>query len=79
MKAIFTAFFGTLMLYRLLAVLVAGSFTMPLFLEALIVMPALFLGSWLGIKIYNHIPEKIFSWFVLIMLTINALVLLFTV
>lgn len=79
MKAIFTAFFGTLMLYRLLGVLVAGSFTLPLFLEALVVMPALFLGAWLGIKIYNHIPEKIFSWFVLIMLTINALVLLFTV
>ncbi len=39
-------------------------------------MPALFLGSWLGIKIYNHIPEKIFSWLVLVMLSINALVLL---
>ena len=78
MKAIFTAFFGTLMLYRLIAVLVAGSFTLHLFLEALIVMPALFLGSWLGIKIYNHIPEKIFSWLVLVMLSINALVLLVT-
>ena len=62
MKAIFTAFFGTLMFYRLMTVLVTGSFTMPLLLEALIVMPALFLGSWPGIKIYNHIPEKIFSW-----------------
>lgn len=78
MKAVFTAFFGTLMFYRLIAVIVTGSFTLPLLLESLIVMPALFLGSWLGIKIYNHIPEKIFSWLVLVMLSINALVLLLT-
>jgi uncharacterized membrane protein YfcA len=41
-------------------------------------MPALFLGAWLGIKIYNNIPEKIFSWLVLVMLSINAIVLLLT-
>ncbi|MGM0445532.1 MAG: sulfite exporter TauE/SafE family protein [Bacillota bacterium] len=78
MKAIFTAFFGTLMFYRLISILIAGSFTLPLFLEALVVMPALFLGSWLGIKIYNHISEEIFSWLVIVMLSINAVVLLLT-
>src|SRR6056297_1520556 len=31
MKAVFTAFFGTMMLYRLVAVLIEGSFTLNLF------------------------------------------------
>jgi uncharacterized membrane protein YfcA len=76
MKSVFTAFFGTMMLYRLVAVIIEGSFTLSLLLEAIIVMPALFIGSYLGIKIYNNIPEKIFSWFVLVMLAINAVILL---
>jgi len=41
-------------------------------------MYALFLGSWLGIKIYNQISGKLFSWLVLVMLSINAFVLLLT-
>jgi hypothetical protein len=78
MKAIFTAFFGTLMLYRVGSLAVTGEMTVPRLVEAAAALPALFLGAWLGIKIYNLIPEDIFSWIVLVMLTINAFVLLFT-
>lgn len=78
MKAIFTAFFGTLMLYRVGSLAVTGEMTVPRLVEAAAALPALFLGAWLGIKIYNLIPEDVFSWIVLVMLTINAFVLLFT-
>lgn len=78
MKAIFTAFFGTLMLYRVGSLAVTGEMTVPRLVEAAAALPALFLGAWLGIKIYELIPEDIFSWIVLVMLTINAFVLLFT-
>jgi hypothetical protein len=78
MRATFTAFFGTLMLYRVASLLVAGQVTLPLAVEAAIALPALFLGSWLGIKIYNVIPQRIFRWIVLGMLTVNAIILLVT-
>ncbi|MFW6279090.1 MAG: sulfite exporter TauE/SafE family protein [Bacillota bacterium] len=78
MKAVFTAFFGTLMLYRFLSLAINGVVTTKLMLETLIILPGLFIGAWLGIKVYNHIPEKIFSWIVLLMLTINAFILLIT-
>jgi hypothetical protein len=78
MKAIFTAFFGTLMLYRVGSLVVAGAVKGPWLVEAVAILPGLFLGAWMGIKIYNLIPEEIFRWVVLGMLTINALVLLFT-
>ncbi len=78
MKAVFTAFFGTLMLYRVGTIAIAGSVTVPLLIEAALALPGLFLGAWVGIKIYDLIPEKIFGWVVLGMLTVNALILLFT-
>ncbi|MEK8088508.1 sulfite exporter TauE/SafE family protein [Thermithiobacillus plumbiphilus] len=77
MKAVFTAFFGTLMLYRFGALLFTGRVESSLMLLAAISLPALFLGAWAGIKIYNKIPQKTFQWLVLAMLTINAIVLLF--
>lgn len=78
MKAIFTAFFGTLMLYRSISVTITGGMTLQLFLEALMMLPALFIGAWLGIKIYQVIPDKIFQWIVLGLLTVNAFILILT-
>jgi hypothetical protein len=78
MKAIFTAFFGTLMLYRSISITITGDMTLQLFLEALMMLPGLFIGAWLGIKIYQVIPEKIFQWIVLGLLTVNAFILILT-
>lgn len=78
MKAVFTGFFGTLMTYRLLSLIWVGDVTLSLFVEALIAMPALFIGSAVGIWIYEKIPKKIFQWIVIIGLTINAIILLLT-
>ncbi len=76
MKAVFTAFFGTVQLYRLATLLIAGSVTAPLVTEAALGLPALFLGAWLGILIFRYISQRIFRWVVLAMLTANALILL---
>jgi hypothetical protein len=78
MKATFTAFFGTLMLYRVGSLLAAGKITAGLAVEAAVSLPALFLGAWLGLVIYDHIPQKTFRWVIIGMLTINALVLIFS-
>ena len=78
MKAIFTAFFGTLMLYRSVSVTITGEMTWHLFLESLMMLPAMLLGAFLGIKIYQYIPEDIFQWIVIGMLTVNAFILIFT-
>ncbi|WP_336003136.1 sulfite exporter TauE/SafE family protein [Halorientalis halophila] len=78
MKAVFTAFFGTLMLYRLGALSYTGAVTTPLLVEALVAIPMVFLGAWIGVYIFDHIPEDIFQWLVLLLLTVNAIVLLFT-
>jgi len=77
MKATFTAFFGTLMLYRVASVIYTGDATAPLAIEAAIAVPALLLGAWAGIWIYERIPRNIFNWIVLAMLTINAGILLY--
>lgn len=76
MKAVFTGFFGTLMIYRLSGLVLAGDASLPLLREALIVMPVLFFGAAVGIWIYEKIPEKIFQWLVILGLTINAFILL---
>ncbi len=78
MKSIFTAFFGVLMLYRVITVAMQGSVTLSLIIEALIAIPALLLGAWIGINIFTKISSKIFNWFILLLLALNALVLLFT-
>lgn len=78
MKAIFTAFFGTLMLYRVATSFIQGNVTLSLVVEALIALPAMLLGVWIGIAIFNKIPQKTFQWVVIGMLTINAFVLLLT-
>lgn len=78
MKATFTAFFGVLMLYRVATVAIGGSVTLSLIVEALIAIPAMLLGAWIGIYIFKKIPQKIFQWVVVGMLTVNAIVLLLT-
>ena len=78
MKAIFTAFFGALMLYRVLAVSIQGEMTGSLALEAAIAIPGLLLGAWIGIYIFNKIPQKTFNWVILSLLTVNAFILIFT-
>jgi uncharacterized protein len=76
MKAVFTGFFGTLMAYRLSGLVLSGDVSLPLLREALIALPALFIGAAAGIWIYEKIPEKIFQWLVIVGLTINAFILL---
>jgi len=81
MKATFTAFFGTLMLYRLGSLTYTGAVTTPLMIEAAVAVPMVFrrraggLGAWIGVYIFDHIPERIFQWVVLALLTVNAFVL----
>ncbi|MFC7047040.1 sulfite exporter TauE/SafE family protein [Halobacteriaceae archaeon GCM10025711] len=78
MKAIFTAFFGTLMLYRLGSVTVTGAMTTQFAIEAVVALPMVFLGAWAGVLVFERIPERVFGWVVLALLTVNAFVLLFT-
>jgi uncharacterized membrane protein YfcA len=78
MKATFTAFFGTLMLYRLGSLSYTGAVTTPLLVEAAIAVPMVFLGAWIGIYIFDHIPERGFQWLVLALLSVNAVILLYT-
>jgi hypothetical protein len=66
------------MLYRVGSLAVTGAVKGPWLIEAAATLPGLFLGAWIGIKIYDLIPEEIFRWVVLVMLTLNAFVLLFT-
>lgn len=78
MKATFTAFFGTLMLYRLASLAYTGAVTVPLMTEAAVAVPMVFVGAWVGVYIFDHIPQRIFGWVVLALLSVNAFVLLFT-
>lgn len=78
MKAVFTAFFGTLMVYRLATLGVTGALSLPLLMEAVIALPGIFVGAWVGGRIFDRVPEAVFTWAVLALLTVNAAVLLFT-
>lgn len=78
MKAVFTAFFGTLMVYRLAGLSLTGTVTVPLLIQAAVALPGVFLGAWIGVKVFNRIPENVFSWIVLGLLSVNAVILLST-
>ncbi|WP_327052942.1 sulfite exporter TauE/SafE family protein [Halomicrococcus gelatinilyticus] len=78
MKAVFTAFFGTLMLYRLGSLTYTGAVEQPLLVEAAVAIPMVFLGAWVGVWIFDHVSERLFGWLVLVLLTVNAVVLLST-
>lgn len=75
MKGVFTAFFAALMLYGVGSVALTGAATARLLLEAAIALPGLFLGAWVGVKICDLIPERVFSWVVLAMPSAKAVVL----
>jgi uncharacterized protein len=76
MRATFTAFFATNLLYRLVVMMFTGGITGPLMLEALIMVPALILGTWLGIKLFEHMPKKLFRWMVLVLLLVLGTLLI---
>jgi uncharacterized protein len=76
MKAIFTSFFALNLAYRLVFLTFTGDVTGPLALEALILVPVMFLGTWLGIKLFDIMPKKYFRWGVLIFLVILGLLLI---
>jgi uncharacterized membrane protein YfcA len=78
MKAVFTSFFATLAFYRVISLVVAGAVTPTLMVEALIALPALFLGAWMGIGIFRRARPKVLNWIILGLLTANAVVLLTT-
>lgn len=78
MKAVFTAFFGTLMLYRLGSLTYTGAVETPLLIEAAVAIPMVFLGAWVGVWIFDHVSDRLFGWLVLALLTVNAFVLLYT-
>jgi uncharacterized protein len=77
MKAIFTAFFATNLLYRLGLLLFTGDLTGELALEALIVAPVLFIGAWFGIRLFNILPKEGFRWFLIIFLVVLSFLLIF--
>ncbi|MFO8133177.1 MAG: sulfite exporter TauE/SafE family protein [Thermoplasmatota archaeon] len=76
MKAVLTAFFGTLMVYRLGTLAVTADVTVPLTVEALIALPALLLGAWMGIRVFDRLPQHMFRWIVLGALTVTAVLLI---
>jgi uncharacterized protein len=77
MKAIFTAFFSINLLYRLGLLLFTGDLTGGLALEALVIAPALFLGTWIGIKLFKSLPKEAFRWFLIVFLIVLSLLLIF--
>jgi uncharacterized protein len=77
MKAIFTAFFATNLLYRLLALTYTGDVTGELVLEAVFITPAIFIGAWLGIKLFDRLPREIFRWMLIAFLFVLSLLLIF--
>jgi hypothetical protein len=75
-KAVFTAFFGTLMLYRLVALAITEDLTVPLITESAIAIPALGLGALAGITIFKKIPKEYFRLLVIGGLAITSIILL---
>jgi hypothetical protein len=73
-----TAFFGTPVCYRPGSLAYTGAVTTPLAIEAAVAVPAVFVGAWVGVDVFDHVPERAFQWLVLALLTANALVLLYT-
>ena len=67
---------GTFLLFRLILLTFAGMFTPELLVEALIVAPAVFLGSWAGTRLFQaSSPES--SYNILQLVLLAAAVVLF--
>ena len=56
-KAMLTAYSGTLMLFRLIAVAYAGTASTSIMLETLFLLPALLLGALIGFSLINQFQE----------------------
>jgi uncharacterized protein len=76
MKAIFTSFFAANLLYRLGVLAYQGRVTAEIAVEALAIVPALFLGSWLGIQLFKIIPREIFRWFIIAFIFVLGVLLI---
>ena len=76
MKAIFTSFFAANLLYRIVVLTSMGQMSVVIAVEALAIIPALFLGTWLGIKLYNIMPREIFRWFIIVFIFVMGLLLI---
>jgi uncharacterized protein len=76
MKAIFTSFFAANLLYRLAALTVTGEMTAGIVVEALAILPAVFVGAWLGIKLFDLIPRRIFRWFIIAFIFVLGVLLI---
>jgi len=75
MKAIFTSFFAANLLYRIVVLSSMGQMSAVIAVESLAIVPALFLGAWLGIKLFSIMPREIFRWFIIIFIFALGLVL----
>ena len=75
MKAIFTSFFAANLLYRIVVLTSMGQMTTGIAVEALAIVPALFLGTWLGIKLFTIMPQEIFRWFIITFIFVLGILL----
>jgi len=75
MKAIFTSFFAANLLFRIVVLSSMGQMSAVIAVEALAIVPALFLGTWLGIKLFKIMPREIFRWFVIAFIFLIGLLL----
>lgn len=76
MKSVFTSFFGILMTYRAIAIFIQGGITSGIIIESLVAIPAMLLGAFIGIKIFDKISSKTFNWVIIVMLALNGIILL---
>ena len=77
MKAIFTSFFAANLLYRIVVLTSMGQMTTAIAVESLAIVPALFLGSWLGIKLFKIMPRELFRWFIIGFIFVLGILLTF--
>jgi len=54
----------------------AGTFTLPLIKIYLYGLPALFVGFWIGIRLYGHLDDAAFRKVILVLLLLSGLVLI---
>ena len=78
MKAVLTAFFGTMMVYRFASLAVTGALSLSLFIDAAVALPGVFIGACIDVKVFDRVPQTVFGWIILALLTVNAAALLFT-
>ncbi len=64
---------GAFMIFRLALLTYAGLFTPQLLLEALVIAPVVFLGSWAGTRLFHaSTPERFYNFLQLVLLAAAA-------